>query len=132
HGQIRILQDIVEVRAVLRGQCNADAGVGRNLVTDTVIGRPDCSEDTRREIDDVGLALDGGLYDREFVAAETGDKVVTSRAATQADGDRLQKLIADQVTERVVDALELVNVDIEHRKLLARQKMRKPMLQPVM
>ena len=34
-------------------------------------------------------------------------------------GDRLQELIADMVSERVVDALEFVDVDIEQRELLA-------------
>ena len=34
-------------------------------------------------------------------------------------GHRLQQLVADMVSERVVDALELVDVDIEQRELLA-------------
>ena len=33
--------------------------------------------------------------------------------------DRLQKLVADVMTERIVDALELVDVDIEQRELTA-------------
>src|SRR6185369_18076184 len=38
----------------------------------------------------------------------------------QTLGDTLEQLIADRMAERVVDALELVDVDIEHRQLLAR------------
>ncbi len=40
-------------------------------------------------------------------------------AVLEAGRNRLQKLIADMVSKRVVDALEFVDVDIEQRELLA-------------
>ena len=64
--------------------------------------------------------LDGGLNDRELVAAESRRHVGFSEAIAQTLGDDPEQLIADRMAERVVDALELVDIDIEHRQLLAR------------
>ena len=66
------------------------------------------------------LALDSGLNHREFVAAETGGDIRLLETAAQAIRHAHQKLVADGMTERIVDALELVDVDIEHGELLAR------------
>ena len=75
--------------------------------------------------------LDRGLNDGEFVAAEPRRHVGFLEAAAQALGDRLQQLIADRMAERVVDALELVDVDIEHGQLLARPYRLERLFQPL-
>ena len=66
------------------------------------------------------LALDSGLNHREFVAAEAGRDIGRLEATAQPVRHAHQKLVADGMTERIVDALELVDVDIEHGELLAR------------
>ena len=68
HGQIRVLQDLVKVGAVLGSQSNADAGVGCDLMTETFAGRANCVECACGEVGDVGLRFDRGLDDGEFVA----------------------------------------------------------------
>ena len=72
-----------------------------------------------RPVTDVGLGLDIRLHHREFVAAEPRHHVRAAHAGPQPLGDALQQLVADRVAERVVDALELVDVDIHHRALRA-------------
>ena len=74
---------------------------------------------------------DGGLNDGEFVAAEPGRHIGLAEATAQALGDALEQLIADRMAERVVDALELVDVDIEHRQLLARPYRLQRLFQPL-
>ena len=64
--------------------------------------------------------LDVSLHDGEFVAAEAGDKIGGDDAAAQTLRHRFQQFVADQVAERIVDALEFVDVDIEHRQMLIR------------
>src|SRR5690242_7127257 len=64
-------------------------------------------------------ALDAGLDHGELVAAEAGDQVAFADAALDPAGHRLLQLVADMMAERVVDALELVDVDIEQREVLA-------------
>jgi hypothetical protein len=47
-------------------------------------------------------------------------KSVSPTQPAQAHGHGFQQFVADQVSERIVDAFEFVDVDIEHRQLLAR------------
>ena len=74
---------------------------------------------------------DRGLHDREFVAAESRDETVGADAEAQARGDRFQQFVADQVTERIVDALEFVDVDVVHGKVLIRRNACEFVLQPL-
>ena len=73
----------------------------------------------RNQCADIVIAIDIALHDGEFIAAETGDKIADSDAIAQAIRDRLEELIADQMAQRIVDALELIDVDVEDRKLPA-------------
>ena len=69
----------------------------------------------RREHAD-GLRLVGVLeQDRELVAAEAGDGVGRAHRVGQALADVAQKLIAGVVPEAVVDLLEPVEVEHQHR-----------------
>ena len=121
HRQIGIFQDLVEVGTILRRQRNADRGIRGDLMAEAFIGRADRLIDAVDELGDVVRAFDGGLDDGEFVAAEPGHEIGLAHAAAQADGDGLQQFVADHVSERVVDALEFVDVDVEHGKLPVRR-----------
>ena len=57
--------------------------------------------------------------DRELVAAQPRHRVRLARATAQPIGDQPQQLVADGVAERVVDALELVEIETEHGQALA-------------
>ena len=59
------------------------------------------------------------LDDGEFVAAEARHGVVRAHARSQSAGHRLQQRVADRVTERVVDGLEVIEIEAEHRKRVA-------------
>ena len=63
----------------------------------------------------VVLVADVAAQQRELVAAEAGGEVVGPRRRLQALGDRLQQRVADLVAERVVDVLEAVEVEEQHR-----------------
>ena len=58
---------------------------------------------------------DRGLHDDEFVAAHPRDGVGLAHQAAQAVGDDLQQLVAGVMAERVVDGLELVEVEMMDR-----------------
>ena len=57
------------------------------------------------------------LQDGEFIAAEAGDEIFRSHRLAQPLRHALQEFVADQMSQRIVDALELVDVDIEDREL---------------
>ena len=62
---------------------------------------------------------DRGLNHRELVAAEPRDKIGLADAAPDAGRHRLEQFVADMMPERIVDALEFVDVDIKQSELLA-------------
>ena len=99
-------------------------------MAEALIGRADRLEDAADEHHHVVGILDPGLNDGEFVAAEPGDEIGLARAGSEAGGDRFQQLVADHVAERVVDALEFVDVDIEHRQLPVRRDVGQFALEP--
>ena len=53
--------------------------------------------------------------DHELVTAETRDGVAVAHQLGEALGDGQQQAVADVVSEVVVDGLELVEVDEQHR-----------------
>ena len=56
----------------------------------------------------------------ELLAAEPADDVVRAHAGPERVGERAEQLVADAVTVHVVDALEVVDVEHEHRDRLVR------------
>ena len=130
HRQIRVLQDLVDIGAVLRRQRDADTGVGGHLMAETLVGRADRSEDAADQLHHVVDILDPGLNDGKLVAAEPGHEVGFARAGDEARRDRFQKLVADHVAERVVDALEFVDVDIKYGQLPVRRGVGQFALEP--
>ncbi len=52
----------------------------------------------------------------ELVAAEAGDEILGTQHLAQAVGDRAQELVAAGMAERVVDLLELVEIDEQQRR----------------
>src|SRR6185295_5981029 len=119
HRKVGVLDQLVEFGSVLRRKRDADAGVGRKMMSEASIRLAYRLVNTGHEFLDVGAAADCGLNHRKFVAAEAGDEIARLDAILEAGRNRLQKFIADMVSERVVDALEFVDVDIEQRELLA-------------
>ena len=67
----------------------------------------------------VGRLLHLGHDDGELVAAQTGNRVGLSGAAAQAVGDQFQQFVADRMSERIVDALELIEIEAQDRQALA-------------
>ena len=69
----------------------------------------------------LGVTLPGsaGQQHRELVAAETGDHIAGAGGFLQPAGDLDQHLVADQVSEVIVDLLEPVEVDEQQRHRMA-------------
>ena len=119
HGQVRILQQLIRVGPIVRGQGDADAGVGDELVTAGFVRLPDRVADSIHQVDDVQWLRHGAVNDREFVAAQPRNDIRLSETTAQASGHGFQQLIADRMAERVVDALEMIEIEIQQRQVLA-------------
>ena len=78
-------------------------------------------QETLRERRRRGRLRAVGADDCELVAAEPRDKS-TFAGSLQADGDLPQQRVADRMAEHVVDVLEAVEVDADHREILLRHR----------
>src|SRR6476646_3626532 len=72
--------------------------------------------DARNHCADVVEGSHVMLRDGEFIAAETRDEILRPHRLAQPLGNSPEVFVADRMSERVVDALEFVNVDIEDRE----------------
>ena len=61
-----------------------------------------------------------GQQDGELVAAQTRHRVRLAQRLAQARADQLEQAVPDQVAERVVDFLEAVEIEQQHRHRLVR------------
>ena len=66
-----------------------------------------------------GLAVDAVDVDHELVAAEPADLDRVRREAGQPLGHAVDQAVADRMAERVVDALEIVEVEHGERAACA-------------
>ncbi len=72
--------------------------------------------------------------DHELVAAKPRQQVGFAQRAGQRLGHLLQQLVADPVSQRVIDVLEPVEIDVEHADVAAvalglSDRLRQPLLQ---
>ena len=114
--QIGVLHQGVRLVAVARGHGDADAGPHDDLMAVEIVGSADHLDESRREGGNVGRMIGRQhLHDGKLVAAQPGHDVLAADAAAHAVGRRLQQQVADRMPERIVDALEVVEVEAEDR-----------------
>ncbi len=88
-------------------------------MTGNIVGRGEPLDHLAREHGDGGrLAIAAEQHDGEFVAAQSRDRVVLGDAAGETPGDLLQQHVADRMAQRIVDVLEVVEIEAEHRHLI--------------
>ena len=102
-------QQVLERRAVERVQRRPDAG--RQLVTLDGRGGGDGPGDHRRPLGDGTGIDDAGHQDDELVASPSPDEVRVAHRVTEGAGSSNERTVAGLVADRVVDGLELVEVD---------------------
>ena len=108
-------QQLVGEQSVAGADRDADAGADRGLVAVEVEGFADRGDDALRQRGGLGGIGDRGLHDHEFIAAHSGDGVGLAHQGAQPVGDDLQQLVAGVMAERVVDGLELIEIEMMDR-----------------
>src|SRR5208282_5877007 len=116
HGEVRLRQNRVLVGHVGRAYGDAHAGGDMDLVAFYAEGRAQDVDELRRQNCRISGVAKPGLNDGELVAAETRDRVDLPQALLEPLCDRHEQLVSHLVAERVVDVLELIEVEKEDRK----------------
>ena len=113
---VRVLEQGVRLHAVLRCERDSDACADGHLVTIEV-------EWLRQLLDDASGQLAGrfglhagSLQEDEFIATDARHGVAFAEIAEQPLGNLLQQQVPGPVAERVVDVLEAVEIDAQHRE----------------
>ena len=117
HGGVGVAQDGFRVAAVLGGEGDADAAGDTDAVAADLHVLAELVEQALGQLQ--GLLAVGAdpLQGDELVAAPTRQQAVVGQQRAEARGDDAQQLVAGLVAERVVDLLEAVQVDEQHRQL---------------
>ena len=108
---VGVLEQEIGVAAVARRQRDADAGADHHLVAADLEGLGKACDDALGERAGLLGVAQGVLQHHELVAAEAGDDVGAAHGRAQAVGGHAQQLVAAGMAQRVVDLLELVEVD---------------------
>ncbi len=112
---VGVLEQRIGAGALGRGQRDADAGADLDQVIVDAIALAQPLDDAAGKRGGVFGRRDVLLEHDELVAAEAGDEILGPQHLAQTIGDGAQQLVAAGVTERVVDLLELIEVDEEQR-----------------
>ncbi|MNN05988.1 hypothetical protein D3C81_1187670 [compost metagenome] len=118
HGHIRTADQLGHFLAVVGEQADADAGANEQLMATAG------AERLLQEVDQIlrhrrrlfGM-VDGLQHQQELVAAQAGEHVLGADALAQSAGDQHQQLVPDRMTETVVDPLETIQIEEQHRHL---------------
>src|SRR5215467_15533098 len=117
--EVGILQELVRVDAVVRRDGDTDAYVGRDVVPTGLERNPEQVENPLRHVGSICDIAEPDLDNSEFVPAETRNRIGVAHTAQQSFGHCLEQLVSDRMPERVVDTLEMVEVEIVHGEAFA-------------
>ena len=116
HRHVGILGQRLHVATIRRVHGDADAGRGVALVAAQLQGLAEHRQQVAGDAFDVIALGDLLQNDDEFVAAEPRHDVARAQGAAQPAGDFHQQHVAGVVAQRIVDHLEPVEIDEQHRE----------------
>ena len=117
HGGVGVAQQRLRVGDADRQRTHAEARGHEALAAVELDRRAQGAGQAVGDAAGGDLATGAGDHHGELVAAEAGDHVAGTQHAAQALGDDLEQAVAGPVAERVVDDLEVVEVDEQDRDL---------------
>ncbi len=112
---VGIAHDVGGAAAIAVDHGDADRGADDDVLPVDRVRRADRGDDALRHRHHLGAVVADRGDHREFVAAEPRHQVVAAQRVRQPQRDVADQLVADRMAERVVDVLEMVEVDVEHR-----------------
>src|SRR5450830_616439 len=109
-------QHAVGAFAVLGIGADADAGRNPHFIAFQLVRLHQGLEDLARQGAGLRRVEHFRLQHRELIAAQASHHVVFPGTGLDASGDFLQQQVAHRMAEGVVDALEVIQVQVEHRE----------------
>ena len=116
HRQVGLAEHSLGVAVGIARDRDADAGEHGDFGIAKRKGLFERVQDASGEGHGLAFALDFLGQDDELVAAQASDRVAVAHQLGEAFGDGDEQPVAGVMTEVVIDGLELVEVDEEHRQ----------------
>jgi len=113
---VGVFQKPVGIVGVVRRERNADRGADGDEMAVEIVRIAEDFDDALGQRGNLLRRLDVGLQHGEFVAAEPRHRVLFAQRAFEPRADLLQQEVAVRMAERVVDGLEIVEVDAQSRQ----------------
>ena len=112
---VGVAHQLFAVVAVAGRQRDADAGADHDLDAVHVIGFAQRVDQPQRKVVGVVGRNFASQHDRKFVAAESRHQIAAADIGAHPRGHHGQQPVAHRVTEGIVDVLEKIEVDAQHR-----------------
>ena len=111
---VGVTHDVGRVADILADHRDADGGADHDRLVVDGVGRAERRDQSIGDHLQRCRVASRRSDDAEFIAANAGDKVVAAQRAGQPLRDGADELVADRMAERVIDVLEVVEVDVEN------------------
>ncbi len=125
HGDVGIAQQTVAILRIARKAADADTGADHNFLTGHAEGRTEALLDVF-DNDGDGVRTERLLqHQNKFIAADTRHHIAFRHHIAEQGSNVAQQFIAGEMTQRVIDLLETIKIDIQHTQtaLLACSKL---------
>ena len=119
HGQVRLPQQVLGGGGGVGRRDEADAGADDGLVIPDREGRRELAADPGGDGRHDRAVGHVGAHHDELVTSQTGDHVFRAQARADALAGQHEELVADCVSQTVVDLLEAVQVDEQDGQALS-------------
>ena len=127
--QVRAADELIGLVAIRGADGDADARADDHLLVVDVVGRADRLDDAQRQGGGIRWLADADLENGELVSAHAGDRVRLPHQPPQTPRHQLQELVAGCMAERIVHALEVVEIDEVNRQHLVPPDARQSLLE---
>src|SRR6516164_2370803 len=117
-SEIGVAHQLLTALAVTGRQRNPDGSADHHLVAVEIIW---CAQDVDQARGEAARLIRrdvGGKDDRELVSSEPGCEIIAADLTAQPLGHELQQPITDRMAKRIIDVLEQVEINAEHRDAL--------------
>jgi hypothetical protein len=119
HRRVGVAHQVEHAVAVAGEQADADGGGQEQFMVAETERLLECAEDFAGQHRDLVFAAHRFHQADEFVATQAGQHVDQAHMLGQPRRNGNQQFVANPVAKRVIDLLELVKVDEQHRQPLA-------------
>ncbi len=111
HRSIRLPDERVGILSIAREQADADACRQPKHVLTDPSRACQCRDEFRGDLHRVGGMGHVGQEDQEFIATVSTDGIRFAHSGGKAFGGKAQHLVADRVSQRIVDLFEIIEID---------------------